>query len=68
MKPAKHRRYDSKNIIHKIQNQAEAISGGRVRGVVPFGDGGIQGVLGVGGCLYLDLGAGYMGVHSVAFH
>lgn len=35
--PAKHRRYDSKNIIHKIQNQAEAISGGRVRGVVPFG-------------------------------
>lgn len=65
MKQAKHRRYDSN---HKIQNQAKLISSGCVRGVVTFGDEGIQGVLWAGGCLYLDLGAGDMGVRSVAFH
>lgn len=36
--------------------------------VVTFGDGAIQGVLGAGNHLYLDLDAGYVGVHSVALH
>lgn len=59
---------EENNSNYKIQNQENLISGDCVRVLVTLGREDIQGILGAGNQPCLGLGAGYMGIHSLAFH